>query len=89
MKNVAVTLLTKPGCHLCDTARQTVTEVIRAVQGEGVPASLTEIDILTDPQLTRKYAEDIPVVLIGKRRHSFWHVDAARLTAAVRKAAGQ
>lgn len=67
-------LLTKPGCHLCQAARETV----GAVAGElGVPWA--EKNILEDPELERRFAEEIPVVMIDGVQRDFWHIDAERL----------
>ena len=86
MTNVELTLIGKPGCHLCDDAR----EVIAAVRGElaerGIATSLRELDILQDQQLARLHSENIPVVLIHGRRHAIWRVDPDRFSAAVEKA---
>jgi glutaredoxin len=78
----SVTLLTKPGCHLCDAARETVTEVVAAVPG----VRLTELSLADDAQLAEKYAEEIPVVLINDRVHNIWRVDADRLRRALEEA---
>jgi hypothetical protein len=73
-----ITLLGKPGCHLCDDARAVVRRV-----AEAVGVDWEELSILDDPDLLATYAEEIPVVLIDGRQHTFWRVDEARLTAAV------
>jgi glutaredoxin len=73
-----VTLIGKPGCHLCDDAR----EVIAAVCGE-VGASWEERDISQDEELYRSYGEQIPVVLVDGARHDFWRVDPDRLRRAL------
>ncbi|WP_144752006.1 glutaredoxin family protein [Curtobacterium pusillum] len=78
----AVTLLTKPGCHLCDDARPVVEHVVAEHPG----ATLQELSILDDDALREEYAEDIPVVLVDGRVHSNWHVDADRLRRALEKA---
>ncbi|HWL01063.1 MAG TPA: glutaredoxin family protein [Microbacteriaceae bacterium] len=75
-----VTLIGKPGCHLCDDAR----EVIHAVIGEFSGIELVERSILDDAALRDEYAEEIPVVLIDGARHTYWRVDAERLRAALR-----
>lgn len=84
---VQVTLLTKPGCHLCDDARAVIADVIAAVAEQGVAVELQETNILADPQLARLHAEDIPVVIINGKRHAIWHVDREKFTAALHKAA--
>jgi glutaredoxin len=54
-----VTLYGKPGCHLCEEARQ----VVDAVRAEH-PFELEEVDITRDPELENRYRERIPVVAI-------------------------
>lgn len=75
----SVTLLGKPGCHLCDDARAVVLEVL--VEHPEVP--FEEKSILDDPELLDAYAEEIPVVLIDGRVHTIWRVDEDRLRAAL------
>ncbi|MGW2400722.1 glutaredoxin family protein [Kitasatospora sp. NPDC001664] len=73
-----VTLIGKPGCHLCDDAR----EVIARVTGE-LGSTFEERDILQDEELYRRYWEQIPVTLIDGKQHDFWRVDERRLRAAL------
>lgn len=84
---VSITLIGKPGCHLCDEARIVVEEVRGALAADGIDTTLTELNILDDPQLARLHSEDIPVVMIGSKRHAIWRVDRDRFTAAITKAA--
>jgi glutaredoxin len=55
-----VMLYTRPGCHLCDEAK----EAMLAARCEG-EYTLREINIDLDPELTRRYGWDIPVVVIN------------------------
>jgi hypothetical protein len=73
---VEITLITRPGCHLCDDARPVVE---RVVAGFGGGVTLTERSILDDAELEERYSDDIPVVLIDGRQHSAWRVDPAKL----------
>ncbi|MFG3495608.1 glutaredoxin family protein [Streptomyces sp. NPDC047928] len=73
-----VTLIGKPGCHLCDEAR----EVIASVCAE-TGAVWEERDITRDEELHRAYWEQIPVVLVDGEQHTFWKVDPARLRRAL------
>lgn len=73
-----ITLLGKPGCHLCDDAREVVARVAADL---GVPWQ--EVDITTDPQLQAQWWEQIPVTLIDGVQHDYWRVDEARLRAAL------
>jgi glutaredoxin len=77
-----VTLVTKPGCHLCDAAR----EIVTAVVGESASAELVERSIEDDPELYDRFVEEIPVVLINGRIHNIWRVDADRLRDALQEA---
>lgn len=86
-KPVSLTLLSKPGCHLCDEARAVVEQVRAEAAERGIETSLEEVDILSDPELARLHAEDIPVLRVNGRRHAIWRVDASRLAAAIEKAA--
>jgi glutaredoxin len=74
-----VTLLGKPGCHLCDEARV----VVQAVLADHPEVEFDEKSILDDPQLLEAYVEEIPVVLIDDRVHTIWRVDEARLRTAL------
>ena len=79
-----LTLIGKPGCHLCDDARAVIGEVL-ADFDESV--SLTELSILDDPALLEQYVEEIPVLLIDGRVHNIWRVDPARLRSALEEVA--
>jgi hypothetical protein len=74
-----VTLLSRPGCHLCDDARA----VICAVCAE-LAVPWAEQDISTDPELLRRYADEIPVTLVDGQEHDHWRVSADRLRRALR-----
>ncbi|TNY38912.1 glutaredoxin family protein [Thermomonospora catenispora] len=76
--SVTITLLGKPGCHLCDEAR----EVIARVAAE-LGVAWEERDITRSEELTRKYWEQIPVTLVNGVQHDFWRVDEERLRRAV------
>ena len=76
--NARVTLYGKPGCHLCDDAREVIARVCA-----DLGTSYVEIDVTTDPELQRAYGEQIPVTLVDGARHDFWRVDERRLRAAL------
>jgi hypothetical protein len=79
-----ITLIGRPGCHLCDDARAVVAEVA-AQTGAG----WQEWSIDDDEDLRAQYAEQIPVTLVDGRPHDFWRVSPDRLRAALeRPAAG-
>lgn len=55
-----ITVMSKPGCHLCEVALQIVQNVV----GRNIPVLIEEVDITQDLDLLEKYREDIPVVLV-------------------------
>ncbi len=73
-----VLLYSKPGCHLCEDAAAVISRVC-----QDVGVSWREVNILDDPQLSRMYAEEIPVTFVDGRQHDFWRVDEQRLRAAL------
>lgn len=73
-----VTLIGRPGCHLCDVARAVIEQVC-AETG----TAYVEVSVDDDPALLARYAEEIPVTLVDGRQHDFWRVDPARLRAAL------
>ena len=73
-----ITLIGKPGCHLCDDAR----EVIARVADE-LGVGWEELSILDDQDLDQRYREQIPVTLVDGAPHDFWRVSPDRLRAAL------
>ncbi len=73
-----VTLIGKPGCHLCDEAR-TVIEQVCAEAG----VEWEERSILDDAQLAADYAEMIPVTLVDGAQHDYFRVNPQRLRKAL------
>jgi len=73
-----VTLLSRPGCHLCDAAREVIARVAADL---GVPWS--ERDITRSAADLREYWDKIPVTLIDGVQHDFWKVSEGRLRAAL------
>ena len=54
-----VTLYGRPGCHLCDEARESLQRVQTRVS-----FTVQEVDITTDDVLHARYLERIPVVSV-------------------------
>jgi len=55
-----ITVMSKPGCHLCEAAIETVQKVV----GSHIPVLIEEVDITQDQELLEKYRDDIPVILV-------------------------
>lgn len=88
MSTVQLTLIGKPGCHLCDTARDVVATVVADVAGEASAPSVRveELSIFDDAELLAKYSDEIPVLLLNGRVHNIWRIDAERLRSAILEA---
>jgi glutaredoxin len=65
-----VTLYTKPGCHLCEEAKDALQRVSRRA-----PFHLQEIDITQDDGLHARYLERIPVIALNGEELFDYHVD--------------
>jgi len=74
VKGSELTLLGKPGCHLCDAMRA-VAEAVLPEFG----ATLVEKDVRDDPETDRLYRLEIPVLFLGDREVARHHVSAAAL----------
>lgn len=72
-----VTLVGKPGCHLCDEAREVVDTVISEFPAGSI--TFTEESIDENTELFDAYWEQIPVVLINGKVHNYWRIDGDRL----------
>ena len=77
---IELTLIGKPGCHLCDDAEQVVDAVLKELELE---LSVDKKNILEDEQLFARYSEEIPVLLINGKVHNYWRIDPERLRSAL------
>lgn len=78
---IQLTLIGKPGCHLCTDASAALDRVLFGFRAAHptVDVQVTQLDILQDASLAAKYSEEIPVLLVNGRQHSYWHIDESRL----------
>ena len=84
-RDIRLTLIGKPGCHLCDDAREVVQGVIAEIEATDASRRmlLDELSILDDEALRDRYAEEIPVLLIDDEVHNYWRIDPVRLKTAL------
>lgn len=73
-----VILVGKPGCHLCDVAREIVDRVCAEAD-----CDFDEINIWDDPASAAQFADRVPVILVDGHEIAHFRVDAARLRAAL------
>ncbi len=74
-----VVLYARPGCHLCDVARNAIDEVRGAH-----PFSFEEVSIEGDDELELAYGIRIPVVVVDGEERFEIEVDHAELAQLVR-----
>jgi glutaredoxin len=73
-----VTLLARPGCHLCDDAREVIIKV-----ADDLGVAWEERDITQSEADLREYWEKIPVTFVDGVQHDFWRVSEDRLRRAL------
>ena len=85
MATAHLTLIGKPGCHLCDDARDVVGSVVAKLADDASAPTITleERSILDDAELHARDLEDIPVLLINGKVHNYWRIDPVRLRTAL------
>ena len=75
-----VLVLTRRSCHLCDVAIAQVAAVC-AETGD----DYATLDVDSDPELQRRYTNQVPVTFVDGTPHDFWRVDPVRLKAALKR----
>jgi hypothetical protein len=78
MAEPRITLLAKPGCHLCDDARAVIARV-----AADVGVGYTERDITASAQDMAEYWDKIPVTLVDGVQVDFWRISESRLRTAL------
>ena len=73
-----VVVLTRQGCHLCD---ESIAQVAAVCAESGEAYAVLDVD--SDPELQRRYTEQVPVTFVDGAQHDFWRVDPVRLKAAL------
>lgn len=71
---IAITIYSRPGCHLCEQMKEVVERV-----GRSVAIALQEIDISSDPALAVSYGADIPVLVVEGRKAAKYRVTEEEL----------
>ncbi|MFC7624609.1 glutaredoxin family protein [Microlunatus sp. GCM10028923] len=73
-----VRVLVRENCHLCEEAVAVITAVCAET---GDQWTLEDVD--ADPDLVRRYTDQVPVTFVDGAQHDFWRVDPDRLRAAL------
>ena len=78
-QKASVILYTRPGCHLCEKAKEQMLAARCADLYE-----LEEINIEIDPALVERYGAKIPVITINGVEAFRYHVHAAAIRESIR-----
>lgn len=68
-----VQIYSRHGCHLCEDALSTLKLLQKELNFE-----IEEIFIDGDPDLEKKFGEQVPVIQIDHKQHDFYRVDPLR-----------
>jgi glutaredoxin len=80
MKRATVTILSRPGCHLCEVAKDAMLNA--GCEGEFV---LEEVNVDEDRALRDRYGIDIPVIFINGVKVFKHRVDAREFKRKLRR----
>ena len=83
--NIELTLIAKPGCHICEDAELAIERVVTPFLAANPSASIEmkKLNILDDAELAARYSEEIPVLLINGKVHNYWRIDEERFATAL------
>jgi glutaredoxin len=69
-----ITLYTRNGCHLCETAKEVIDDLRKDIDFD-----YKECDIDLNDDWTEKYGLMIPVVMVDAKEIQYGHVDKSTL----------
>ena len=74
---IQLTLLSRPGCHLCEEMRREVDALLA-----DRPHEWAVVDVDSDPDLARRYGDSIPVLFV--EGHLFAKIRLPRMASRLR-----
>jgi glutaredoxin len=77
---IQIEMYSRPGCHLCDEAKDVIERV-----GRRIPVALRVINVEDDPKLETAYGTEIPVIFVNGLKAFKYRVNEAELEKKVRK----
>ena len=81
---IALTIYSRPGCHLCDEMKA----LVARVAGEPrMDVNVIEVDISSDPSLEGRYGLEIPVLMMNGKKVAKYRVSEEELRRTLRAAA--
>ena len=80
MGSIALTLYSRPGCHLCDEME----EIVRPIARE-LGCSLEDVDISGDAGLEARFGHEVPVLVVNGRKAFKYRVTERELRRRLRR----
>ena len=80
---IRLRLLSRPDCHLCEQMRREVDNLLGAE-----PREWEVVDVDSDPELARRYGEEIPVLFVNERLFAKVRLPRLASRLRLRRAAG-
>ena len=71
---IALTLYSRPGCHLCDEMKAVINRV-----AQSTPLHLEEIDISSRADLEERYGLEIPVLFVAGKKAAKYRIGEEEL----------
>jgi glutaredoxin len=81
---VTVTVYSRHGCHLCESAEKTI-ESVREDLRKDLEFSVEILYIDGDEELEKLYGTEVPVIHINGEHHDFYRVDPVRFKTSLEK----
>lgn len=75
-----VVLYSRAGCHLCEEAKEELARLRRRAA-----FALREVDIDADPELRRRYNEQVPVIFIHGRKAFKYRIEPGEFLERLRR----
>jgi len=82
---VAVTIYSRPGCHLCEEMKGVVE---RTAERTGIDVRIEEIDVSRDAELEARYGTEIPVLIIDGKKAAKYRIPEFELARILRSRSG-
>ena len=83
---IALTIYSRPGCHLCDEMKAVVSRVTQSMPSRSI--EVVEIDISGDPALEARYGLEIPVLMVDGRKAAKYRIAERELARVLAGRAG-
>lgn len=69
-----LTLYARAGCHLCEEMKAALAPLLREFE-----LALNEVNVDSDPALTARFGEEVPVLFLGKLKIAKYRLDIQQL----------